>query len=92
MISVHAVQEPDATIHTEAETVTQLRVAAHGIRQRLFLHGIKHHPLILAKPVNCPPCEAVVGLSVDGRLKQWPVKLPEGLSEAASRVRTAKAA
>lgn len=49
MISVLAVQEPDATIHSEAETVAQLRVAARGICQRLLLHGIKHHPLIITE-------------------------------------------
>ena len=58
-------------------------------------HDVSHMGpefLILSKPLNCPPCEAVVGLCVDGRLKQWSVKLPEGISEAASCVRTAKAA
>ncbi len=65
----------------------------------LDIDGVKHDLshmgpefVILAKPMNCPPCEAVVGLSVDGRLKQWPVLLPEGISEVTSRVRTAKAA
>jgi hypothetical protein len=68
----------------------QMFLEVGGVR-----HDVSHMGpefIILAKPVNCPPCEAVVGLSVDGRLKQWPVKLPEGISEAASRVRTAKAA
>ena len=58
-------------------------------------HDVSHMGpefVILARPVNCPPCEAVVGLNVDGRLKQWPVRLPEGISEVTSCVRTAKAA
>ncbi len=47
---------------------------------------------ILAKPVNCSPCEGIVGLTVNGRLKQWPVRLPGDSSEGTNRVRTAKAA
>lgn len=65
----------------------------------LDIDGVRHDVshmgpefIILAKPVNYPPCEGVVGLTVDGRLKQWPVRLPDGISQAASRVRTAKAA
>lgn len=58
-------------------------------------HNVSHMSpefIILAKPMDCPPCEGVVGLTVDGRLKQWPVRLPDGISTGTSRVRTAKAA
>jgi len=65
----------------------------------LDIDGVRHDVshmgsefVILAQPVNHPPCEGVVGLTVDGRLKQWPVRLPDGLSQTVSRVRTAKAA
>ncbi len=44
-----AVQEPDATIYTEAKAVSQFRVTALGILQCLLFHGIEHHPLILAE-------------------------------------------
>ena len=58
-------------------------------------HDVSHMGpefIILAKPVNCPPCEGIVGLTVDGRLKQWSVSLPDGISQATSRVKTAIAA
>jgi hypothetical protein len=65
----------------------------------LDIEGVRHDVshmgpefVILAKPVNRPPCAGIVGLSVDGKLKQWPVCLPDGLSEDRHRVRTAKAA
>lgn len=48
--------------------------------------------VILAKPQPHPPCGAVVSLCVDGRLKEWPVSLPDGISDVVHRVRTAKAA
>jgi hypothetical protein len=58
-------------------------------------HDVSHMGpefIILAQPQDCPPCTAVVGLSVDGRLKQWPVRLPDGISESVNRVRAIKAA
>lgn len=58
-------------------------------------HDVSHMGpefIILARSVNCPPCEAVVGLCVDGRLKEWTVRLPEGISDTSNRVRTARAA
>jgi len=65
----------------------------------LDIDGVRHDVshmgpefIILAHPVNLPPCEGVVGLTIDGRLRQWPVRLPDGLSQNVSRVRTAKAA
>lgn len=48
--------------------------------------------VILAQPQDHPPCEAVVGLCVDGRLRRWPVRLPEGISRDEAEVRTAEAA
>ncbi|MBB5035655.1 hypothetical protein [Prosthecobacter vanneervenii] len=58
-------------------------------------HDISHMGpdfIILAESTNCPPCDGIVGLVVDGRLKQWTVRLPDGISTGTSRVRTAKAA
>lgn len=69
------------------------------VQMFLEIDGVRHDVshmgpefIILPQPPNHPPCLAIVGLSVDGRLKQWPVSLPDGLSEASRRVRTAKAA
>ncbi|MFO1483833.1 MAG: hypothetical protein U1F71_10785 [Verrucomicrobiaceae bacterium] len=69
------------------------------VEMHLDIEGVRHDIshmgpefVILPRPVNCPPCDAVVSLSIDGRLKQWPVRLPEGISETTPRVRTAQAA
>lgn len=58
-------------------------------------HDVSHMGpefVILAKPHPHPPCVGVMRLSVDGRLKEWRVSLPDGISETAKRVRTAEAA
>ena len=75
---------------TGYSATVQMFLEIEGVR-----HDVSHMGpefVILAKPPNHPPCQAVIGLSVDGRLKQWPVSLPDGLTEASQRVRTAKAA
>jgi hypothetical protein len=36
--------------------------------------------LILASPIEYPPAEAEVSMSVDGHEDHWRVRLPEGLS------------
>ncbi|MBK8036076.1 MAG: hypothetical protein IPK22_02945 [Verrucomicrobiaceae bacterium] len=73
----------------------------YSAKVQLFLeigrirHDVPHMGpefIILPQPPNHPPCQAIVGLSVEGQLKQWPVSLPDGLSEKSPRVRTAKAA
>jgi hypothetical protein len=75
---------------TGYSATVQMFLEIDGVR-----HDVSHMGpefIILPQPPNHPPCEAIVGLSVDGRLKQWPVSLPDGLSEASQRVRTSKAA
>ncbi len=69
------------------------------VQMFLEIDGVRHDVshmgpelISLPRPPNHPPCKAIVGLSVDGRLKQWPVSLPDGLSEDSQRMRTAKAA
>ncbi len=75
---------------TGYSATVQMFLEIGGVR-----HDVSHMGpefIILAKPQECPPCTAMVGLSVDGRLKQWPVRLPDGISESVNRVRTTKAA
>lgn len=42
--------------------------------------------LLLDKPVNHPPSEAIIVLSVDGSERRWPVYLTEGLATGRERV------
>jgi hypothetical protein len=74
---------------TGYSTKVQMFLEIDGVR-----HDVSHMGpefIILPQPPNHPPCQAIVGLSDDDRLKQWPVRLPDGLSEASQRVRTTKA-
>lgn len=41
--------------------------------------------LILAQPVNHPPAEAEIVMSVDGSQSRWSVRLPDGVSRASRR-------
>ena len=75
---------------TGYSATVQMFLEIEGVR-----HDVSHMGpefVILAHPQKCPPCTGVVNLCVDGRLKQWPVSLPDGISDTAHRVRTAKAA
>jgi hypothetical protein len=41
--------------------------------------------LILAQPIDHPPAQAEIVMSVDGKEDRWPVWLPAGLSPASQR-------
>ena len=41
--------------------------------------------LILSKPIDHPPTQAEIAISVDGRESRWAVELPEGLSATSRR-------
>jgi hypothetical protein len=43
--------------------------------------------LILAEPVDHPPTQAEIAMSVDGRESRWAVQLPAGLSATSRRTR-----
>jgi hypothetical protein len=36
--------------------------------------------LIVDNPINHPPSDAEISVSIDGNLQEWPVYLPEGLT------------
>ncbi len=45
--------------------------------------------LILAEPVDHPPMQAEITMSVDGQESRWEVQLPAGLSATSRRTRIA---
>jgi hypothetical protein len=62
------------------------------VRMELRLNGsalrISHlgpDYLILSQPVDHPPADAEILMSVDGNQRRWPVRLPAGLSTASLR-------
>lgn len=42
--------------------------------------------LILDEPLDYPPCTGEIIMSIDGRLRRWPVKLPHGMSASNPRI------
>jgi hypothetical protein len=71
-----------------------LEVQNHSARVRMELRvngsvlTISHlgpDYLILAQPVNHPPAEAEIIMSVDGSQSRWHVQLPDGVSRASRR-------
>jgi len=47
--------------------------------------------LILDEPVDHPPAEGEITLSVDGRERRWPVRLIDGIKTGQGRTRIADA-
>lgn len=48
--------------------------------------------LIVTTPIDHPPAEAEIAMSIDGEERQWMVHLPAGLSTAERRTRIALSA
>jgi hypothetical protein len=46
--------------------------------------------LVLTAPIDHPPGEAEITLSIDGHESRWPVRLQEGLSAVQRRTRIAR--
>jgi hypothetical protein len=46
--------------------------------------------LLLDKPIDHPPCEATIVLSVDDSERRRPVRLPDGLAAGHERVAIAR--
>jgi len=46
--------------------------------------------LVLTNPVDHPPAEAEIAMSIDGQESRWPVRLTDGLSAARQRTRIAR--
>lgn len=43
--------------------------------------------VILDNPADLPPSQAEIAMSIDGRVKRWPVQLPDGVSADRPRTR-----
>jgi hypothetical protein len=63
------------------------------VRVRLLLEGasllvgqLGPDFLLLREPIDHPPANATIVLSVDGNERQWNVHLPEGISAGSRRV------
>jgi hypothetical protein len=46
--------------------------------------------LILKSPIDHPPAEAEISLSIDGDESRWPIQLDEGLSALRQRARISR--
>lgn len=43
--------------------------------------------IMLTNPADHPPGEGVISLSIDGRVKEWPVRLPDGINAGKTKTR-----
>jgi hypothetical protein len=73
-------------------TSAELQNHSADVRMELRLNGsvlkISHlgrDYLILAQPIDHPPAQAEIVMSVDGKHSRWMVRLPAGLSAASLR-------
>lgn len=46
--------------------------------------------LLVRKPIDCPPTDGEVFLSIDGHEQRWRVHLPKGISAAEPRIEIGK--
>jgi hypothetical protein len=46
--------------------------------------------LVLRNPIDHPPTDGEIALSIDGHEDRWPVRLPDGLSGSQTRARIAR--
>jgi hypothetical protein len=62
----------------------EIYLALHDRHLRIGHLGPNY--VILDDPIDAPPSDAQLSLSVDGATTCWPIHLPEGLSAADPRV------
>jgi hypothetical protein len=48
--------------------------------------------IILDNPIDHPPADAEIAMSIDGRQRRWSVHLPEGVSAGQLKTKTAPCA
>ena len=44
--------------------------------------------IILRDPADYPPADGEITFSIDGRVRRWPVQLPDGIAAGQGRTRT----
>lgn len=60
------------------------------VRERTFVIGqLGPDFLILRDPADHPPAAGEIIFSIDGRIRRWPVYLPDGIAAGKAETRTA---
>jgi len=70
--------------HTGRSTHVEMQLLIDG--KSLAIAQMGPDFLLLDEPSDCPPCKAAIVLVVDGKERRWDVRLPAGMSSAASRI------
>jgi hypothetical protein len=66
-------------------TDARMRLCVNG---RVFLIGqLGPDFIMLDDPVDQPPAEGAIAVSIDGRERRWPVHLPDGVAAAKPETR-----
>jgi hypothetical protein len=55
--------------------------------QTLAVRQVSPDSCLLVQPIDHPPCQGRFVLSVDGRRREYPVILPQGISRTSSLVK-----
>ncbi len=58
------------------------------VNERIFVIGqLGPDFIVLREPVDCPATDGEITVSIDGRVKRWPVSLPDGIVMRAPQTR-----
>ena len=71
-----------------ASSTVEMRLLVNGSSLPIAQMGPDF--LLLDKPIDHPPAEAIIVFSVDGSERRWPVRLPDGLAAGRERVALAR--
>lgn len=82
-------------------SVDQLNIRGHSadVRIHLYLNGhvlpvaqLGRDFLVLKTPVDHPPADAEIAMSIDGDESRWPVRLVDGIASVQVKTRIARPA
>lgn len=60
----------------------EVRLYLETSKGTFSLAQIGPNDVIFAKPVDLPPCDAEVVMSIDGTVTRWPVRLANGVTSS----------
>ncbi|MEX2172205.1 MAG: hypothetical protein WD851_22990 [Pirellulales bacterium] len=70
----------DSTDHHRPSLSADVRMVLAVNGQKLTVGHLAPDYVLLDNPIDHPPTDAEICLTVDGRQERWPVRLVEGLS------------
>jgi hypothetical protein len=75
--------------HIEHSAEVKMHLVVDG--QKLPIAQLGPDFLILRKTVDHPPADAILFVSIDGKVREWEIRLPDGILVGSRRVAIGKA-